>query len=189
VGYADGSSTVSKLVDKYSTYQWVPVSGSTFFAASPQLDASENFYFIENERSAYEWMVAMQNLPNKMGKEIVGILSKNLTNGKNGILILPWARNGYDNSNSAPGYHGTYYEDYDGVQYTILGMVHTHPDNELGPLDRVDDVNIANNTFRVPSYILGEHSYVQYYPASASHTGSTYDLINPYNPISLFPKR
>jgi RHS repeat-associated protein len=153
-----------------------------------QGDPADDFWFIRKESDAYKFMLAIQNLPNGSGKEVVGVLSVNQTTGDKGVLILPWSGNDYNLSNAGKGFNGTFYEDNNGTRYTPLAFVHTHAENDIGPLTWPGDLRIArDHQIKIPMYILGDLNYVQYWPSS-SPTGSTYDLIRDKNPVSLFPK-
>jgi len=141
-------------------------------------------------------MRGMQDLKdgkgNTLGVEAVGVLSINQNTGKKGVLILPWSGNTYKYSKIKIGFYGSFYEDQNGIRYTPLAIVHTHPENDIGPSTwgnaREGDLNVAGRLgLQVPYYILGSLNYVQIYPSSSS-PGSTYDLTKPNNPGSLFPK-
>lgn len=166
------------------------------FELAQQGDPSNSFHFIHDEREAYIWMRGMQDLKdgkgNILGREVVGVLSINQNTGKKGVLILPWSGNTYTSSNLKVGFYGSFYEDQNGVRYTPLAIVHTHPENDIGPSTwgdaREGDLSVASRMgLQVPYYILGSLNYVQIYPSSSS-PGSTYDLTRPNNPGSLFPK-
>lgn len=171
---------------KIDGYRYIWIEGQT-----QENDPSESFWFIQNETEAYKFMLAIQNLPNGNGKEVVGVLSINKSSGKKGVLILPWADNQYDKSNFFKGYYGSYYEDFKGNRYSVQAMVHTHPENDIGPSTwgnaRIGDLSAAPKFGGVPIYILGTLNYTQIYPSS-SNPGSTFDLTRSNNPTSLFPK-
>lgn len=153
--------------------------------AQDERDPTEDFWFIPNESEAYRFMLAIQNLPGK-GKEIVGVLSIKEKTGEKGVLILPWAGNKYDEANPGVGYHGSYYEDFNGDRYTPLAIVHTHPEDDMEPSTKGGDLQAVRNTYQIPAYILGDNRYRQFYPTS--QVGNTFNLIRQNNPVSLFPK-
>jgi len=70
---------------------------------------------------------------NTLGVEAVGVLSINQNTGKKGVLILPWSGNTYKYSKIKIGFYGSFYEDQNGIRYTPLAIVHTHPENDIGP--------------------------------------------------------
>lgn len=160
-----------------------------------QGDPSTIFHFIRNEREAYIWMRGIQDLKdgkgNILGREVVGVLAIQQKTGQKGVLILPWAGNEYDKSNAGKGFNGTYFEDHNGNRFTPLALIHTHPENEIGPStwgdSREGDLNVAPKFGKMPMYILGNLQYVQFYP-TPSHPRNMYDLTRPDNPVSLFPK-
>lgn len=154
------------------------------------------FHFINDESEAYKWMRAMQDLKdgkgNILGREIVGVLSINRSTGKRGVLILPWFGNTYSDSRVKIGFYQNFYEDQNGIRYTPLAIVHTHPGNDIGPLTwgdaREGDLSTAANfPLKIPWYVLGGLNYIQIYP-SPSSVGNTSNLMNINNPVSLFPK-
>jgi RHS repeat-associated protein len=195
--HIDDPATTRYLLAGRSAGHWDTSVMNAFaafgFDGAQQGDPAYGFHFTEDEAGAYSWMRAMMDRKDGKGRvlgvETVGVLSINQKTNKKGVLILPWAGNEYDNSNATIGFNGEFFTDDDGTRYTPLAIVHTHPNNEIGPPywgnSRGGDLSRVKDFGNLPLYILGSSSYVQFWP-SPSGPGYTSDLKS--GNVSLFPK-
>jgi hypothetical protein len=194
------AKTDAKTIRERYQFKWKTSKGSNkkfkYVGFEPltqqeQRSVDDNFWFIHNESDAYIFMLAVQDLPNSKGKEVIGVASVNQDTGARGILILPWSGNDLKNSNSNPysRLHGNYYEDWNGTRYTVLSYVHTHvtlgaDDNPISKDTFEGDLQTTRNLPHVPMYVITTNMYIQY--PTFSFPGNTSDLLN--GNVSLIPK-